>query len=347
MRKLVITLILLGVLIIPVNAQEFTAPAAPEGAQQYMPRESGSFLSDFWYVIKSAIADIQPSFAEASRLCLSVLAVVLLTSIVYAASSAAKTVTVLTGTIAVGVLLISPTNTLIGLGIQTVSEVNEYGKMLIPVITAALAAQGGVTSSTALYTVTTLFCTILSALIKTLLTPLIYIYLCLSVASCSLGEELLVKFKNTVKTFASWILRTILYVFTGFLAITGVISGSTDASALKAAKLTISGFVPVVGGILSDASEAVLVGAGLMKNAAGAYGVLAILAICIGPFLRIGIQYLLVKITGGLCEIFDTKQISSLVQDFSGAMGIVLGMIGTECVMLLISTVCFMRGVST
>lgn len=346
MKRIITAIIIIALLAVPVKAQEFTAPTVPGSAEKYIPRQSSSFLSDFMYVIKSALTELQPSFADASKICLAVLVVVLLISIVHSVSSGAKTVTVLTGTVAAGLLLISPTSSLIGLGVQTVTEVNEYGKMLIPVITAALAAQGGITSSTALYMVTTVFCTVLSTLIKVLIVPLIYIYLCLSVASCALGEELLLKLKGTVKSLSSWIMRVILYLFTGFLTVTGVVSGSTDASALKAAKLTISGFVPVVGSILSDASEAILVGTGLMKNAAGVYGVLAIVAIGIGPFLRIGVQYVLVKITGGLCEIFDTKQISTLVQDFSGAMGLVLGMIGTECVMLLISTVCFMRGIA-
>ena len=74
-------------------------------------------------------------------------------------------------------------------------------------------------------------------------------------------------------------MKIVLYAFTGYIGFTGVVSGTTDAMAMKAAKLTISGAVPVVGGILSDASEAVLVSAGIMKNAAGVYGILAVLAI--------------------------------------------------------------------
>lgn len=80
-----------------------------------------------------------------------------------------------------------------------------------------------------------------------------------------------------VKNVVSWSLKTILTVFTTYMTVTGVVSGTTDAAALKATKVTISSVVPVVGGILSDASEAVLVSAGLMKNAAGIYGILAVL----------------------------------------------------------------------
>ena len=115
---------------------------------------------------------------------------------------------------------------------------------------------------------------------------------------------------------------------------------------LKATKLTISGLVPVVGNILSDASEAVLVSAGMMKNAAGIYGILAVISICIRPFIQIGSQYLMLKLTTGVTEMFGTKQMAGIIKDFSTAMGLVLAMTGTVCMIFLISMICFMKGVS-
>jgi stage III sporulation protein AE len=174
---------------------------------------------------------------------------------------------------------------------------------------------------------------------------MIYIYICLSVANSALGSDPLGKIRDLMKWIMTWGLKIILYFFTGYIGITGVISGSVDAAAIKAAKLTISGMVPVVGGILSDASEAVLVGAGVVKNGAGIYGMMAILAIVMGPFLQIGIQYLLLKATAAVCGLFGTKSIISLVQDFTSAMGLLLAMTGSSCLLLLISAVCFMKGV--
>lgn len=338
--------VILSVLLIPVSAQTFTAPEAPQAAQKYLPKENSTFWDDFRYVFKSAVNDLSPHFSQALSICISVLCVVLLMSIIHTINSDTQSIINVVATVAIGVLLISPVRSLVALGTQTVQELNEYGKLLIPVITAALAAQGGVTASAAMCTITTFFCSLLTSLISKLLVPMVYIYLCLSVASRALGEEMLEKLKGTVKWLITWSLKTVLYLFTGFLTVTGVVSGSADASAVKAAKLTMSGFVPVVGGILSDASEAVLVGAEVMKNTIGVYGLLAILALWIGPFLQIGVQYLLVKVTAGVCDVFGSKQTSGLVQDFSGGMGILLAMTGAECIILLISIVCFMKGIT-
>ena len=130
------------------------------------------------------------------------------------------------------------------------------------------------------------------------------------------------------------------------ITITGIISGTTDAAALKATKLTISGVVPVVGGIISDASDTILVSAGIVKNAAGVYGLLAILAIWIGPFLKIGVQYLLLKASAALCGGIAGDATSGLIKDFSGIMGILVAMIGTICLLFLVSIVCYLRGVT-
>ena len=169
--------------------------------------------------------------------------------------------------------------------------------------------------------------------------------LALAAGNSATGEELLKRLRDMVKNGISWCLKTILMVFTTYMGITGVISGTTDAVTLKATKVTISSVVPVVGGILSDASEAVLVSAGLVKNAAGIYGILAVLAVFLHPFLQIGVHYLILKATAAVCGVFGTRRMTELIGDFSGALGLLLAMTGSACLLLLISTVCFLKGV--
>lgn len=345
MRKLCILFTLMILLGLRVSAAEFTAPQAPEAAMELMPQETESFSDGVRILLKKAVMQLQPDLARAGTVCAEVIAVVILVSVLRSfPGSPAKTVE-MAGAVIAAIVLLSETHTLIGLASDTVRELGDYGKLLLPVMTAAMAAQGMVSSSAALHLGTAVFDAVLGTAITSLLIPGVYVYLALSAANSALGEEMLAKLRDFVKWLSTWCLKIILYVFTGYMGITGVVSGSADAAALKAAKLTISGMVPVVGGILSDASEAVLVGAGMVKNAAGIYGMLVVLALCLGPFLRIGCQYLLLKATAALCAVFDAKKVSSLVQDFSGAMGLLLAMTGALCLLLLISTVCFLKGV--
>ncbi len=345
MKKLLMIAFLLPLLVVPVSAIELQAPTVPESARQYMPTGEESFGVGLLQILRDALMVLRPDLRDAARVCIGIVAVVMVVSALRSFGGMSAKTADLAGTVSVAVLLLKSAGTMIQLGAQTVAEISAYGRLLLPVMSAALAAQGGVTSSAALYTGTLIFDTALSSATEKLITPLIYLFLALSVAANSIGEELLKNLQGIVKWLMTWVLKTILYVFTGYIGMTGVVSGTTDAAALKAAKLTISGVVPVVGGILSDASEAILVSAGTVKNAAGIYGMFAILAIWIGPFLKIGTHYLLLKGTAALCAIFAPKQTTDLIADFSSAMGLLLAMTGTVCLLLMISTICFMKGV--
>jgi stage III sporulation protein AE len=345
MRKLILIMLLLGGLSVPARAEELIAPTVPGSAQELMPPDQETFGEGLLYVLKSAASKFQPEIMASCRVCLSVMAVMMLTSVVGAIPGSTKSVTELAGTIAVACLLLENANTLVGDAVTTVTSLSEYGKLLLPVMATALASQGGITGSAAIYTGTAIFNAVLCSLISKLLVPMVYIFLAFSIGCSAIGEDILKRLRDFLKWLVSWCLKTVLYVFTGYITITGIVSGTTDQMALKAAKLTISGAVPVVGGILSDASEAVLVSAGLVKNAVGVYGLIAIAAIAMGPFLRIGVQYLLLKLTAAVCGVFGNKKTTELVGDFSSAMGILLAMTGAVCLILLISMVCFMKGV--
>lgn len=345
-RIIFLTAIIFLMLPIRVQAVSYTAPEAPKRAAQYMPENTESFTDGLWSIVKDGIAAVAPSLAEAAGICCTLIGVALLICCVKNFADSSPKIIDLVGTVLVSSLLLRTSNSLIQLGMDTVKEISDYGNLLIPVLSGALAAQGGITTSTALYAGTAFFSAFLSWAVSSLLRPMLYIYLLLAVANAATGEKLISKLQDLIKWLSTWGLKIALYVFTGYMGITGVISGSTDAAKLKATKLTISGMVPVVGSILSDASESILVSAGFMKSTVGVYGLLAIAALWIEPFLTIGLQYLLLKATAAVCEVFECKHVSGLIKKFATAMGFVLAMTGAVCLMLLVSVVCFMKGVT-
>jgi stage III sporulation protein AE len=346
MKNLLILMIMMIVIAVPASAIDFTAPPVPNSVEQFFPEETENFGNSLIQIIREAIHALHPSLREAFGVCLRLVSAALLTGLVKEISVGMNWPIDLIGTVFTGLTLLQPTQSMIRLGADTVREISQYGNLLLPVMTGAMAAQGAVTKSGALYTATAFFDMLLSKAISNLMVPLVYCYICISIAVSLFRQTILNDIHKFVKGMISWSLKSTLYIFTGYISITGVVGGTTDATLLKATKLTISGMVPVVGGILSDASEAILVSASLMKNAAGIYGLLAVIVIWIGPFLRIGVQYLMLKTVSGLCGMFGTKSMARLINDFSVSMGLILAMTGTVCLIFLISTVCFMKGVS-
>ena len=338
-------LLILCFLAVPASALELEAPAVPGAGAELMPREDASFADGLGQILEAAVGKLRPDLKEAAAVSLSLIASVLLLTLLQGWLPGLGQTVPLAGAVGIGGMLLSNADAMIRLAGDTVRQMEDYGKLLLPVMTAALAAQGGAGTSAGLYGGTAFFSALLSSLLSKLFVPAIYLFLALAVAGAALGEDLLKKLRDALKSAISWSLKTILTVFTTYMSITGVISGTTDAATLKAAKVTISSFVPVVGGILSDASEAVLVGAGVMKNAAGIYGIFAVLSLFLGPFLRIGSHYLILKLTALVCGVFGEKSITGVIEDVSSAMGLLLGITGAMCILILVSTVCFMKGV--
>lgn len=346
MRKLIILLIVLLFVAIPVSAMEFTAPEVPQIGEDVMPPSYDSFGEGLWYVIRAALGALHPNFKTACGTCLSIMAVILLSGLVRGISNGQEKTIRLVETLMITCLFLQNSQTFFQLSRDVIYEISNYGKLLLPVMAASLAAQGGVTGAAGIYAGTLLFDTVLTSAITNLLIPMVYVFIALAIAGGSFESEALKEGKGFVKWLMTWVLKIILYVFTGYIAITGVVSGTADAAAVKAAKIAISGFVPVVGGIISDASETILVSAGLMKNTVGIYGLLAVTAVWIGPFLQIGVQYVLLKLTAAAGGVIGGKSGGGLLKDLCSAMGFLLAMTGAVCLMLLISIVCFMKGVS-
>lgn len=333
------------ILLSAVSADGFTAPTPPANAEKYLPSTVESFGDGLWYVIKQGITRLSPEIAEAAGVCLSVLAIILLLAVIENFAQEAKSSTRLAGTVAISIILLQSSGSLVALSADTILEISHYGKLLLPVMSAATAAQGGGSTAVTLYSATVIFNTMLTAFLTSVVLPAVYIFIAVSIANRALENETMSRICKFIKGFITWSLKIPLYVFTGYMTITGVVSGSVDASAVKAAKIAITGSVPVIGSIISDASETILVSMGLAKNAAGIFGLLALLALWIGPFLKIAVQYSLLKLTGAVCAIIGSKESVSIVEDFSVAMGFLLATTGAICFIHMISTVCFMKGV--
>ncbi|MCI6257380.1 MAG: stage III sporulation protein AE [Clostridiales bacterium] len=248
-------------------------------------------------------------------------------------------VTALAGALAVTAASVADIHALIGLGREALDRMSQFSKVLLPTMTAAAAAAGAPSGAAARQLATMLFSDVLLTLINSLLLPLVYLYVAACTAYAALGNEGLKRVGELLKWAVTSILTAVVLAFVGYLTVSGVIAGSADAVTLKAAKMTISGMVPVVGGILSDAAGTVLAGAGILRGAVGVFGMLGVLAICVAPFLQLGVHYLVYKLTAALSATVAGGRMAGLIDAIGGAFGLVLGMTGASALLLLVSMV--------
>lgn len=227
--------------------------------------------------------------------------------------------------------------TMMGAGTETMEQLDVLSKALLPSLAAAVAASGGIVSAGVRQVATVFFANLLMTLIRSVLLPLMYFYVAASAADAMLPGNPLRRIASGIKKVVTWALTAALVLFTGYLTISGAAATSADALTLQVTRTVISTAVPVVGGIISQASGSVLSGAGLLKNSIGIFGMLAVLATCLTPFLRLAVQYLLYKITAFLAGTAGNGTLVELIDALGSAFGLMLGMVGSCALLLLIS----------
>ena len=226
--------------------------------------------------------------------------------------------------------------TMMGLGQETVEELNTFSKALLPTLSAAVAASGGIVSASVRQVATIFFVDLLLSLIRGLLLPLVYFYVAAAAADAMLPQRRLAGISRAIRKGTVWLLTGALALFTLYLTVSGAAAGSADTVTARLARSAV-GVLPVVGSILADAADSVLAGAGAVKNTVGAAGLLAVLAVCLLPLVRLGVQYLVYKAAAFLAGILGAEQLTGLIDALGGAFGLIFGMTGACGLLLLIS----------
>lgn len=226
-------------------------------------------------------------------------------------------------------------NALIGLGVQTVEDLGELTALLLPTVAAAMAA-GGFVGSASVWQVGTLMASdLFGSAIRGLLLPLVYCYIALAAAGALLPKSHLDCLADAIKKLVSWGICGAMIVFTAYLTLSNVLAGSADRIAVKAGGMLIANAIPIVGGILSEATEAVLSGAGALRGVIGTLGIFAVLSVCLVPLLRLGIQFLLYQAAAFLSAMSGIEPLQKFIERLSGAFSLMIALTASGAFLLL------------
>lgn len=220
-------------------------------------------------------------------------------------------------------------------------RLSDYGKAAFPAYFMTVAACGASVSASVKYASVSFASNLYMELCQRALLPIVNAYLAVGIAGSLAGNGVL----KALEKFLKWSAVSLMTLFTGvfctYIGISGIASGSADAVAVKAAKTVIASLLPVVGGIVSDSASTILAAATTIKSSAGVFCLIAVCAICAGPFAVLLAKMLLLKAVAAVSEMGCCERFARLVSVAGNAMGLLLGMIGSYGVTLFYS---FMSG---
>ncbi|MDD4335739.1 MAG: stage III sporulation protein AE [Desulfotomaculaceae bacterium] len=214
-------------------------------------------------------------------------------------------------------------------GREVVDAMVTFMQALLPVLLTLLVAVGGFASAAIFSPVILTTLGIFGTMIKNIILPLFFFVAILGVVSNLTDRFKVTSLADLLKTVAMGLMGVFTTIFLGVLAIQGVAGAVSDSVTFRTARFTVKTFVPMVGGMLSDALDAVISSSLLIKNALGIAGIGVIGAIMIVPLLKIVTLAFTYKLAGSLIQPVADGQMVDCLNSLGNSLFLVFAAVAT------------------
>ena len=240
-------------------------------------------------------------------------------------------------------LTLSDAQTLFSDGIAALERLYDFSTVLLPCLAGTSVIAGASVSAGVKYTAAALFMNLLLNFSNTVLVPLISVYIVFVIGSTAFDLKIFSVLSKFIRWGCKTTITTVMILFTAYLNVAGLISSTGDMFAVRLTKTALASALPVVGSILSDAASSLVVGAAMVRNSIGVFGLLSVMAILLLPFVNLGLRYLIFLAVARLAELFPNQRFSNLLDGIAGAYGMLLGVIGSGFIMIFMILISFMQ----
>lgn len=220
---------------------------------------------------------------------------------------------------------------------QTVEQVTVFLSSFIPVYAAVVAAGGRAVSALSYQTALLGACQLLIWLVRVAVFPMITVSLAFGCAGSVTEGFCLDGFSDTVHKCVLWILGLFSTLFTGLLSLQQMVASAGDSLGGRVMKYSLSSFVPVVGGLLSEAYNTVVGCAGLLRSTVGGFGLLSTALIVLPPLLSCVCWSVGLHVAESTAVLFGLAPIQRLCRTAAGAVRVLIALLSVFALLMVVS----------
>ncbi len=225
--------------------------------------------------------------------------------------------------ILVAILIISNFVELMEIIKISIDRMIDFMQILLPILLTLLVITGGPNTRIVFHPMILGVVNIMGLMMKNIIFPLIYFSFVVSILSNLSRRKELGKLSELGRQIITFIISAAFTIFIGILTIYGL-STKIDGITIRTAKFAVDRFLPVVGGFLSDALDAVIGSSVILKNGIGIIGLITLILIIIVPLIKITTMLLIYLITGAVIEPIAADNITNFFTDISKTLVLLL-----------------------
>ena len=211
----------------------------------------------------------------------------------------------------------------------TLGSMRRQMDIIFPILLTLMVSIGGNASASVYQPAVAVLSNGVMQIFSTVVMPIFIITLVFSVVGGISQNTRLDKFVGFFTSAYKWIIGLVFTIFLAFLTIQGITAATHDGISVRAARLTISSYVPYLGGYISQGFDLVMASSILIKNAIGVAGLYLMFAVVLGPIVQIVVFGLGLKLAAAITQPIADKRISdfltSINKCFSMLVSVLIG----------------------
>lgn len=221
---------------------------------------------------------------------------------------------------------------------RSVEQVTVFLSAYVPVYGAILLSGGRGVSALSYQTTLLGASQLLTWLLHSGVFPAVTVSLALGCTG-SLSEGFcLESISQTIHKTVLWALGLFSTIFSGLLSLQQMVAAAGDSLSGRMLRFSLSSFVPVVGGLLSDAYATVVGCAGLLRSTVGCFGLVAVCLLVLPPLLSCICWHVGLHLAAGAAGLFQLSPVEKLCRTAAGSVRVLIAVLAVLALLMVVST---------
>lgn len=233
----------------------------------------------------------------------------------------------LVSSLCLGSVFLIPIADLVSLAGKVIGISTDFMLGFIPVMTAVLISAGNSVTGSGYCAMMVIAAEAVGQLYSKFVSPLLSCFLALGVSSSLVHEIKISGFVNFFAKTLKWIISFAFTLFSALLGLKSIYASSVDNVSSRAVKYTMSSFIPVVGGALSEAYKTVHGSIGVLKSGVGIFAIIAIITVFLPVIIKLCVWLFTINICKCFCETLSIQSPFVLLSSINTVLSLLLSVV--------------------
>ncbi len=235
-------------------------------------------------------------------------------------------------------LLLTPLTGLLRQVWAAVEGVTVFMYSFIPAYSGILAVSGSASAAVSYQTTLLAAAELLTTLLRGVVWPVLTVSLAFGCTGSVTEGFGLDAISASLHKALLWGMGLFSTLFTWVLGMQQMVARAGDTLGSRALRFSLSSFVPVVGGALSEAYSTVLGCSGLLRSTVGAFGIAAVVVTILPSLVSCVCWNLCLHVGSTVAGVFRLGALDKLCKAVAGAVRVLIAVLAVLALLMLIST---------